>query len=344
MDLAGRKAKILNAIVEIYVKTGEPVSSKAVCNALDISVSPATVRNDMSHLVDMGLLEQPHTSAGRIPSHLGYREYINNLKHQELSPISCYDRDFINSNLSSAFDPEHLLEEASQVLADLTKFVAISTAPPGNNSIIRKIDFVQTGRHSVMMVIITSTGLIKNKLFRSDYEITSDILKIFYCIINEKFVGVPVSSITPEFIESSTTTLGELLPLLSPAFEALLETSREILGASINLDGQNNLLFLPNFDINGVRKIMDFLDRRDEIIKLILQNKSQKINVLIGLESERPELSDSSIIISRYTLRGKESGAIAIIGPTRMDYKKAITNLEYLTKTVGKLLSDILDA
>ena len=329
MDLAGRKAKILNAIVEIYVKTGEPVSSKAVCNALDISVSPATVRNDMSHLVDMGLLEQPHTSAGRIPSHLGYREYINSLKHQELSPISCYDRDFINSNLSSAFDPEHLLEEASQVLADLTKFVAISTAPPGNNSIIRKIDFVQTGRHSVMMVIITSTGLIKNKLFRSDYEITSDILKIFYCIINEKFVGVPVSSITPEFIESSSTTLGELLPLLSPAFEALLETSREILGASINLDGQN---------------IMDFLDRRDEIIKLILQNKSQKINVLIGLESERPELSDSSIIISRYTLRGKESGAIAIIGPTRMDYKKAITNLEYLTKTVGKLLSDILDA
>ena len=343
MDLAGRKAKILNSIVEIYVKTGEPVSSKAVCDALDISVSPATVRNDMSALVDMGLLEQPHTSAGRIPSHLGYREYINSLRNQDLSPISCCDRDFINSNLSSAFDPEHLLEGASQVLAALTKFVAISTAPPGNNSIIRKIDFVQTGRHSVMMVIITSTGLIKNKLFRSDYEITPDILKVFYCVINEKFTGVSVSSITPELIESISIALEELTPLLFPAFEALLESSREILGASINLDGQNNLLFLPYFDINGVRKVMDFLNRRDEIIKLILQNKSQKINVLIGLESERPELADSSIIISRYTLRGKESGAIAIIGPTRMDYKKAITNLEYITKTVGKLLSDILD-
>lgn len=343
MDLSERRSKVLNAIVEIYVQNGEPVSSKAVCDFLDISVSTATIRNDMAALVNMGLLEQPHTSAGRVPSHLGYREYINNLRNQDLSRISSIDRDLINSSLSSANDPERLLEEASQVLADITKFVAISTAPPGNNSTIRKIDFVQTGRHSAMIVVITSAGLIKNKLFRSDYEITPDILRLFYLVINEKFAGVSVSSITSEFIKSMLISLGELTPVLLPAMEAILESAQEILGASINLDGQNNLLFIPSFNIDEVRKIMEFLDHRDEIMKLILQNKFTNRCVLIGLESERPELSDSSIIISRYAIGGKNSGAIAIIGPTRMNYKKAITNLEYLTKTVGKILSDILE-
>lgn len=343
MDLADRKLRVLNAIVEIYVQSGEPVSSKAVCDFLNISVSTATIRNDMAELVSMGLLEQPHTSAGRVPSHLGYREYINNLRSHDFSRISSIDRDLINSSLSSANDPEHLLEEASQVLADITKFVAISTAPPGDNSTIRKIDFVQTGRHSAMIVIITSSGLIKNKLFKSEYEITPDILRVFYLVTNEKFAGALISSITSEFIRSMLLSLGELAPVLLPAMEAILESAQEILGTSINLDGQNNLLFVPSFNIDEVRKIMEFLDHRDEIMKLILQKEFTNRCVLIGLESERPELSDSSIIISRYTIGGKSAGAIAIIGPTRMNYKKAITNLEYLTKTVGKILSNILE-
>lgn len=343
MSLENRRLKVLEAIVDIYIQTGEPVSSKAVCDFLDISVSPATIRNDMSLLEDMGFLEQPHTSAGRIPSQLGYRKYINNLKHQDFLHISNIDKELINRGLSSAYDPEHLLEEASQVLAEITRFIAISTAPPEDNSVIRKIDFVQTGRFNAMIVIITSTGLIKNKLFRSNYEITNDILKLFYCITNDKFVGVPVASITLEFINKILLTLDEISDLILPVFESILLSSKEIMSASINLDGQNNLLFSQNFDVDDTRKIIEFLSDRDEIIKLIFQDKGSKTNVMVGLESERPELADSSIIVSRYSISGKEAGAIAIIGPTRMNYRRAITNLEYITRTVGKLLSNILD-
>ncbi len=343
MDLAERKLKILIMIVEMYVKTGEPVSSKAVCDALNFSISPATVRNEMANLVELGFLEQPHTSAGRIPSHLGYRIYINNINSDKLSPISHMEKEFINNSLFAAEYPEQVLEEASHILANLTKFVAVSTSPQGNRDTIKKIDFVQTGTRNGMMVIITSTGLIKNKLFKTEYDLNSEILRVFFAIINEQLREVEIAYITRKYIENISHSFGEVVTLLSPIFKCLLEALDEIMEAEINLEGQNNLLFLPNFTIEDARKVMEFLNRRDDIVNLILKNQNSKINVLIGGETKIPELKDSSIIISRYDFSGNESGAIAIIGPIRMNYKKAIKNLKYLTDRVENILSNILE-
>ncbi len=342
MEIGERKLKILAMIVELYIRAGEPVGSKAIVDHLDFSVSSATIRNEMAELVELGLLEQPHTSAGRIPSQRGYRLYVNKLMNRR--SLSDDEKEFINQMLlSSADDPFRLLEEASQTLAALTHFAAVSTSPAEDNATVRRIEFVQTGRRTAMVVLMTSTGMIKNKLFRCDYDLTPEILKIFFGVLNERFRGVSVAKITPALIQTTAASLGEMTLLLPSVLTAILEAANEARCADVRLDGQTNLLFLPGFGLEHARRVMEFLKKRSDLAKLLLSHQSASTSVLIGTESKRPELSDSSVIITRYTLPENRFGAIAIIGPTRMDYAKAIASLEYLASSVEKLLGELLD-
>lgn len=341
MELGERKLKILKAIVESYVKTGEPVGSKALCEALDFSVSSATIRNEMAELVELGLLEQPHTSAGRVPSQQGYRLYINELMKPE--PISEQEQRYIDGILNScADDPEHLLEETSQMLAGMTKFAAVATTPSNQEATVRHIQLVQTGRRTAMAVLMTSSGIIKNKLFRCDYDVTPEMLRLFYRVLNEKFTGMPLAHITPGLIQTMAVSMGEITLLMPPVLMAIFEAAQEAMETGIRMEGQTNLLFVPELDMESAKRILRFLNRRSDIARLInAQNGGSK--VLIGSETEHPELADSSIVLARYTLGGRSAGAIGVIGPTRMDYAKMITSLEYLASTVGTLLNEILD-
>jgi heat-inducible transcriptional repressor len=341
MDIGERKLKILAAIVETFVETGEPVGSKALCEALDFSVSSATIRNEMAELVDMGLLEQPHTSAGRVPTHQGYRLYINRLMNRRA--ITEEEQQFIDGNLPhGAVDPEDLLEDASEVLAELTKLAAVSTTPLDEDATIRGVQFVQTGRRSALAVLMTSSGMIKNRQFRCDYDLTPEVLRVFYSLLNERLAGLPLSSLTPGFVQTMAASMGELTMLLPPVLVAVLEAARDAMAAEVRLEGQTNLLFLPEFEPETARRIMEFLNRRDELARL-LNSQGASIRVLIGRENERPELSDSSVLIARYTMGGRDAGAIGLIGSTRMNYPKMIASLEYLATRVGKLLSELMD-
>lgn len=341
MELSERKQKILSAIVDTYVKTGEPVGSKVLCEALDFSVSSATIRNEMAELVELGLLEQPHTSAGRVPSHLGYRLYINQL--MEKKPISEEEQRYIDSNLSGAMDdPEHLLEEASQMLAGMTRLAAVTTAPVSSDATVRSLQFVQTGRRSALVILLTSGGQLKNRQFRCDYDLTPEILRIFHAALNERFGGIPLVRITPAFIQTTAISMGEMTMLMPAVLMAILEAARDCLEAEVRTEGQTNLLFVPEFEMDDARRVLEFINRRGELARL-LNSQNGSIRVLVGSESKQPELSDSSVVVARYTVGGRDTGAIGIIGPTRMDYAKMIANLEYLASSVGTLLSEILD-
>ncbi len=341
MDLGERKLKILKAVVETYVATGEPVGSKALCEALDFPVSSATIRNEMAELAEMGLLEQPHTSAGRVPSHLGYRLYINRLMQPK--PVPEEEQRYIDSILTAAADdPERLLEEASQMLARLTKMAAVSTSPTDEDATVRNIEFVQTGRRSGMVMLMTSFGMIKTRAFRCDYDLTPDILRVFYRLVNQKLRGLPLASITPAYIQSMAVTLGDMAMLLPAVLMAVLEAAKDALAADVRLEGETNLLFFPESELMSTRRVIEFLNHRKELAQLLL-HQGGSVRVLIGRENERPELMDSSVVVARYSLAGNEAGAIGVIGPTRMDYARMITSLEYLARSVGTLLSEILD-
>ena len=328
MELSERKLKILAAIVNTYVETGEPVGSKLL--ALELGVSSATIRNEMANLVEMGYLQQPHTSAGRIPSQKGYRIYIDRLMPE--AAITEEEQKYLDGMLMvNAYDPDKLLSCVSQLLANTSKFAAVSTMPSGSGAVI--------------------TGVMKTRVFRCDFDITAEMLRIFFRIFNEKFAGLPVSAVTPAFIQSVGVSLGEMAVLMSSALLAVLEVARDCMHAEINLKGETNLLFYPEFQLGNVRRIMDFLESEQEVSRFLTKGLEQtehsvprisKAQVFIGSETNRPELSDSSLIIAHYSIGGEHAGTIGIIGPTRMHYGKWIAHLEYVSDSVGKMLTSLM--
>lgn len=339
MKLDERKLKILSTIIDIHIKTGEPVGSRAVCDFLDISVSPATVRNEMASLAELGLLDQPHTSAGRIPSSRGYRLYINELMKPK--PITRQEQRNIYAYLSdNVTNPSDLLNNAATILASMSKFVAISTSPIDSQSHISNIQLVQTGQTSAMIVLAFTPSDVVSRSFRSKFDLNSELLRIFHEILNKKFVGAKLCDVSEDFIRRVAVELGELAILLSPALAAILQAVRQTLKKQILLEGQTNLLFLPDLDINSVRRTLNFLDHKDKLIKL-LESENKGLQVLVGFEIGQPELIDSSIIITKYKLDGRDVGTIGLLGPTRMDYARMISSINYLSSAVSELLEHL---
>ena len=195
MEMTERKEKILAAVVEKYIQTGEPIGSKALVDSLGLSVSSATVRNEMADLSDMGYLEQPHTSAGRIPSNQGYRYYVEHL--MTTCDMSPNEKSIISSKLrESSGEPQSVLEKANNILADLTHCTAVSTTPSEAQAVVKRIELVPIGTRTAMVVMLTTTGMLKTKVCRTDKEITIDIAENFYNIAKQYFIGKPASDIT----------------------------------------------------------------------------------------------------------------------------------------------------
>jgi heat-inducible transcriptional repressor len=341
LELSERKQKILAAVVESYIAEGEPVGSKTLSQTLDFRVSPATVRNEMSEMSAMGLLEQPHTSAGRVPSQKGYRVYIDSLMTRR--PISKKEKQYLDSMiLPTAYDPEKLLDGVARVLASMTKYAAVSTVPSGENGVVRAIQLVQTSRRTAMVILMTSAGTMKSRVFHCDYDLSPEILRVFFRLLNEKLAGVRVADLTPAYMQSLAASLGEMAMMMSSTLLAVAEAARESMRSEVCLNGEINLLYHPEFGQDEIRRIIGFLSRPAELCRLLAQQDSA-LQVFIGRETKRPELSDSSMVVSRYAVSGKRAGAIAVIGPTRMDYGKIISNMEYLSGSVGRLLTELMD-
>lgn len=239
-ELSERKKQILATVVEQYIKTGEPIGSKELLALTGMTVSSATVRNEMSELVSLGYLEQPHTSAGRIPSQAGYRYYVDHLmKERELDELN---RKLIEAGISSAVgDPERLLARAGEVLADMTKCACVSTAPGGETAVIRRIELVPVGAHTAMLVLLTSNGVLKSRLCRLESELNSKICEEFYNIVDSSIVGKPASDISVVSMQTAAASVdGDPFAML-PLMAAVCELARSTADSKIMLGGSSNL-------------------------------------------------------------------------------------------------------
>lgn len=341
MEPTQRKMKILEAVVEAYIRTGEPVGSKTLCEKLDFNVSSATVRNDMAELASIGLLEQTHTSSGRIPTELGYRIYVDKLMKN--SPLTKYEKTQIDDALYLGSDaPEHLLESAAVLLSGMTGYASVAASPSGENAVIRHIRFVQTGRFTAMIVLITSTGSVKTGLFRCDYVITPELVEMFDKTMNERFAGMAVSKVTPAFMQSAAASLGEMSMLLSNVLLAVSDTAKQAASTGVFIKGQSNLFMIPQLTSADGKRVMELLGHSSELQRLI-ESAETKASVLIGGEMNDPALQNLSIIVSRYAANEDCTGTLAIIGPVRMNYPKVISAMEYVAETVGRLLREFLE-
>ena len=341
MELGERKQRVLAAIIEAYILSGEPVGSKTVVEKLDNAVSSATIRNEMAELSALGYLEQPHTSAGRVPTAQAFRLYIDKLmKRRRLGEDA--QRELDDMLKSSASDPERLIEEASQALAASTGCAAVTTTPDQQGTAIRRIEVMRVSPRSAVLLLMTSAGVLRSRMCRFDFEVEGELLQKLGGALSEAFVGLPLTGVGLPQVQGLLVSLGEYGLSCAPALTAFYELVHEAAEADVMLSGQLNLLRHPDYQLDRARSRLDFLARRELLVDMLAAHPGG-LRVVLGNESHRPELDGSSIIVTRYLLGDGADGSIGIIGPLRMDYAAAIPRLEYIAKTVGRLLTEMLD-
>lgn len=340
MQLAERKVKILKAVVESYIRHGEPIGSKALCGMLDFPVSSATVRNDMAELSELGLLLQPHTSAGRVPSQAGYRLYVNELMEKKRIPDEI--KALIVSALeTSADDPERILRKASEVVSEITHTSVIATTPSSDTARIRRLKFIQTSRQTCMVVLITSSGLVKNRLFKCDYVITPEIISIFDSSLNRRLAGVPISSMTPAYVQTLAVELGDLAMLIPSVLAAIMDACSEVSGISVAAAGKISLLFSKENDFSTAKALMRFLNSEEEMEKFAMSINPES-RVLIGSEIGIGILEDFCVMVSPYSIDRSSGGYLAAISPMRTDYAYILAVLDCAAECVTRLIRELL--
>ncbi|MEG0570762.1 MAG: heat-inducible transcriptional repressor HrcA [Oscillospiraceae bacterium] len=332
-----RKCKILQAVIDEYIKTGEPVGSNSLIKQLNMPVSSATVRNDMVLLEKLGYLEQPHTSAGRVPTHLGYRYYINNLMTPK--QLTTKEKTLIDTLLlQNDITADSVVENAVNVLADLTKMTVITSSKIPIFSMITRVEVIPAGRRLYALLIITSTGTIKNKICRLEFDLTYEQLNFFEKFINDTLTGVNIDSLNPAMLQNIAVALGSYMISLSPLLHEVYKLTEEINKTTINFTGEQNLLSQKSFHAN---EVVDLLNHKNELEGL-LSTALDGISIVFGNENDSFAISNSSMIMSPYSIGSQKGGSFGLIGPARIDYAKVIPYVEYFSKSVTKILSGIV--
>lgn len=333
--MESRALKILDLIVDEYIRTGEPIGSKAVQQLLDIQVSSATIRNEMASLEQQGYLEHPHTSAGRVPTYKGLRLYIERLSGA--NPLSDEEKksiDEIFSNSSSETD-DVIIENAARALADLTKCAIVSTKESNKFSVITKVEVIPTGRRMYVLLMITSAGNIKNRVCRLSFDLTDEQMSIFQQFAEDNLKGVNLEDVSEEYIKGLSAALGSYVMSLSPLLKGIADLSAEMMNEKVKIEGEENLIACP--ELKGT-EIATVLRRRNDFTKF-LDNTFSGISVMFGKEDDTFVISNSSMITGSFLKGGEKAGSFGVIGPLRVDYKKIIPYIEYFASKVSDLLS-----
>lgn len=330
-----RKRRILAAVVDTYILTGEPVGSKAIAALPDIRVSPATIRNDMAMLEQLGYLEQPHTSAGRIPTYSGYRLYIDELMNEKT--LSEEEKILLDSCLDvDVPTADALIESASKALAELTHCATVVKNVAPKFSVITKVELIPTGRRMYVLLMVTSSGNIKNKVCRLEFDLTNEQIEFFSRYMAENLQGVSIEDLDGDTIDRLVSAMGAYMVTLAPLLQGVCELAEGFKDNEIKLQGEKNLL--ARQDINS-DQIVQFFENKNKVVKNMLDDSFGDLQVLFG-EDGGFIIENSSMIVSKIKKDGKTAGSLGVIGPMRLDYAKIIPYLEYLTDRITDIISD----
>ena len=331
--LGERKEKILTALTEAYIQTGEPVGSKWLVERLDNAVSSATIRNEMAELCALGYLEQPHTSAGRVPTAKAFRLYVDKLMQPR--PLTEEVRGEIDEELSRAADPDELMRDASQLLVRETGCAAVTTTPVEPSATLRRVEIMWLTSRSAAILLMTGSGLLRSRVCRLMAPVSPETLASLAAELTRVFVGRELSEIGLPRVQSLLTSLGEEGLLCAPILTAFYELAQAAAASEVLLDGQLNLINHPDFAPERAHSLLGFLSEHAQLAHLLALH-SGGLRVVFGSEGRRPELIGSSLIVTRYTPPGSD-GVMGLIGPQRMDYAAAIPTLTYVADTVQRL-------
>ena len=336
MELSPRKQAVLKAVINAYISGGEPIGSKNLMGFLENAPSSATLRNEMSELCELGLLRQPHTSAGRIPTSDGYKLYINTLMQKPaLSPSekSRIDEAFENISLS----PENIPSAAAQCLSNLCELPAIACLITNTPSKIKKVELLPISSFSVMLLIITDDGRTRNRIFRQK-GLNADIKLRFLDLINKHIIGKNVTELTKAYMQSVIAAAGIYSLDLMPLLTAVFETALEIEETDIYLKGENALYNICGNE-ETAQRIMRLINRRDPIIS-ILNSIDSDSGAVFGVDTAHSELAGDVILAAKFKVTDKFGGYIGIIGPNRLSYEKIIPCIEYTAQKLSETMTE----
>ena len=333
--------QILKAIVDAHIEGGEPVGSKYLSQDVRISCSPATIRNEMAELEEMGYLVQPHTSAGRIPSELGYRYYVDALVHHYNSTRSEIDE--INEILRYKLtEMDEILAEVSRLAASFTDYTGIAFKSGAGKARIVQFKSVLLSPHDFLLVMTFEGDIVKTKTIHLAFTLTEDTLRRFTEAANMYLVNLTSDAITMPIIVRLEALMGSAGAMVHPTIKSIYETMNEFDTADVKLEGITKLLQYPEYsDVSDFRNLLGVLEEKDKLLDVISSKATGEdgIHVYIGTEDESDAMKNTAMIFKNVNIGGKQL-AVGVIGPKRMNYSKVIEMINSLAVGIDRMFGD----
>ena len=339
MELTERKKKVLQSVVDLYIRTAEPVGSKAITALPDMKYSSATIRNEMADLTAMGYLEQPHTSAGRIPSAAGYRLYVDELMLDYR--LSIDETKSINTAIEEKMQKvDKMVEKVARLVSQATNLPAISAASRYGNTAVKRFELIYAGQGSFILVLMLPGEQVVNKLIKLPLNVEESDLRLLSALLNATMTDIPVEDFTPELMEKVMRSAANAAPLVPVILDFVQETLKNHGATNMAVYGQSRVLGLPEYQ--DVGKAQRFLSTIDEEALSDLPAMMQNANgtkVLVGPENIAQELKDSSVVMTKFDIGDGMQGMIGVVGPQRMDYAQVTARLSYFAESLSKLFA-----
>src|SRR3954471_20329576 len=336
--LSERAQNLLKILVERYIAEGQPVGSRALSKFSQLDLSPATIRNVMADLEEMGFVSSPHTSAGRVPTPKGYRLFVDTLL--TVRPMEELERQHLQSQLLPD-DPQRVLANASQLLSDLTKFAGLVVSPRRRGAVLRHVEFFPLSEKRVLLIMVGSDGEVQNRVLVTDRSYTPSQLTEAGNFINVHYAGV-------EFDQLRSRVKNELIDLhndISGLMQAAIQTGSEMrppAGDGVVISGGRNLLEVDELsgDMHRLRRLFDLFERKTQLLDILeISERAEGVKIFIGGESQLVALDECSIVTAPYEVNGEVVGTVGVIGPTRMAYERVIPIVEVTAQLVSSALS-----
>ncbi len=335
MDLSERKLKILQAIIADFIRTAEPVGSRTISKNYDLGVSPATVRNEMSDLEELGYLSHPHTSSGRVPSEKAYRLYVNELmKKRELTSE---EKDAIAARLyGNVTELENLMKRAAHILSEITNLTAFAMTPRKEEDTLKYINLLSVDDYTVVLMLVSESGKVSNTTVRLEKPASEESLRILSKTMTYNYRGKTLSeALTLDIIESFKADAESMAMFERNIVPSFVKTLEDMLNVNLYMDGLTNIFSLPEYnDLDRAKMFLEMMDKREDLTRALI-NRENGVIITIGNENKEEAMQDCSMITATYHVDGKLMGKIGVIGPTRMRYAEVTSIVEYLTDNIS---------
>ena len=336
MALTERKKKVLRSIVDLYIRTAEPVGSKAIAALPDMKYSSATIRNEMAELTNLGYLEQPHTSAGRIPSAAGYRLYVDELMMDYR--LSIDETKSINVAIEEKMQRvDKMVEKVAKLVSQATNLPAISAASRSSNAVVKRFELIYAGAGSFILVLMMPGDQVVNKLIKLPINVEDSDLKVLSAVLNATMTDLPLEEMTAEVMDRVMRSAGAAAALVPVILDFTQETLKNQGNTNMAVYGHSRLLGLPEYqDVDKAQRLMASFDE-DALSNLpAVMRNANGTKVLVGPENVAQELKDTSVVMTKFDIGDGMQGMIGVVGPTRMDYAQVTARLSYFAETLSK--------